>query len=279
MPSTTPAATPRSTIVTVFGAFVRRIGGWIAVADLVLLLDDLGIDEPSARSAVTRLKRTGLLESRTHRSSPGYAAGAELAEILRAGDTRIFQSRIGADLADGWVLVISSVPEAQRDRRHLLRTRLAALGCGSVGSGVVMAPRRVAADIRRMLARLDLARYALVFEGRYDDVDDLTELVASTWDTATMHRHYTAFSRRHGKTMARWSEHDHGSRGAFADYIAVVHDWRRLAYEDPGLPDAVTPYVVQRNAAVDLFSAATARLGPAALTHVEATVGDRRVDR
>ena len=43
--------------MTFFGAFLRRIGGWIAVADLVALMGDLDLDEQAVRSAVSRLKR------------------------------------------------------------------------------------------------------------------------------------------------------------------------------------------------------------------------------
>src|SRR5215210_5367459 len=123
MPATPPVLTPRAAIVTLYGAFVRRLGNWMAIADLVVLLADLGIDEQSARSAIARLKRTGLLESSTHFGSAGYEAGKQLLDVLGDGDMRIFHSEIAADLDDGWVLVVFSVPEAQRDRRHLLRTR------------------------------------------------------------------------------------------------------------------------------------------------------------
>ena len=47
-------AVPRSLLMTFFGAFLRRLGGWIAVADLVALMGDLGLDEQAVRSAVSR---------------------------------------------------------------------------------------------------------------------------------------------------------------------------------------------------------------------------------
>src|SRR4051795_10141886 len=54
-------AVPRSLLMTFFGAFLRRLGGWIAVADLVALMGDLGLDEQAVRSAVSRLKRRGVI--------------------------------------------------------------------------------------------------------------------------------------------------------------------------------------------------------------------------
>ena len=47
--------------MTFFGAFLRRLGGWIAVADLIALMADVDLDEQAVRSAVSRLKRRGVI--------------------------------------------------------------------------------------------------------------------------------------------------------------------------------------------------------------------------
>ena len=36
--------------MTFFGAFLRRLGGWIAVADLIALMADVDLDEQAVRS-------------------------------------------------------------------------------------------------------------------------------------------------------------------------------------------------------------------------------------
>src|SRR3954454_16975201 len=104
------APVPRSLLMSFFGAFLRRIGGWIAVADLVALMGDLGLDEQAVRSAVSRLQRRGVIAPEP-RGGPapvprlkrgggiapdrrGGAAGYRLTErgtaILEAGDARIY---------------------------------------------------------------------------------------------------------------------------------------------------------------------------------------------
>ncbi len=277
MPRSPSSLSPRAASVALFGAFVRRLGNWIAVADLVALLNDLGVDEQSARSAIARLKRTHLLESHKHFASAGYSAGGELLEALADGDARIFQSQVAADLSDGWVLVLFSVPEAQRDRRHQLRSRLGALGCGPLAPGVWIAPRRVAPDIRRFLLRTDLARYSSIFEGSYEGFTDLDTLVATTWNVGTHSRHYAAFTKQYERVLARWEHHDAGQRAAFVDYVAMVDAWRRLVYEDPGLPDELSTCAPQRHAAHQVFSCGIDLLAPASLTHVVETMGSRRL--
>ncbi|HEY2636019.1 MAG TPA: hypothetical protein VGI54_01410, partial [Solirubrobacteraceae bacterium] len=55
------AARPRSLLLTLFGAFVRDVGDWLAVADLIGLLSAVGLDEQAVRSAISRLKRRDLV--------------------------------------------------------------------------------------------------------------------------------------------------------------------------------------------------------------------------
>lgn len=271
------ALTPRDAAITLFGAFVRALGNWIAIADMVMLLGELGVDEQSARSAIARLKRGGLLVSEKHAGHAGYAASRQLLDVLAEGDVRIFQSQLAADLDDGWVLVVFTVPETERDRRHLLRVRLAALGCGPLAPGVWMAPRRVSADVRRVLERLDLAKYASLFAGDYEGFTDLRSLAARTWNLAALSRNYAAFAKRQQRVLERWQRADDGPRAAFIDYTTLIEQWRLVAYEDPGLPDEVTSYATPRRAAREVFSTAVERLSPAARAHVESTMGPRRV--
>ena len=117
----------RHLIITVYGLYARHDGGWLSVATLIRLLADQGIDEPAVRSAISRLKRRGILQARRSGASAGYQLSAEALAILREGDARIFR-RGRATLADGWVLAVFSVPESERHRRHVLRSELTRLG-------------------------------------------------------------------------------------------------------------------------------------------------------
>src|SRR4051812_50016039 len=83
-------AVPRSLLMTFFGAFLRRLGGWIAVADLVALMGDLGLDEQAVRSAVSRLKRRGVIAPERRAGAAGYRLTLRGEAILEAGDARVF---------------------------------------------------------------------------------------------------------------------------------------------------------------------------------------------
>ena len=268
---------PRDAVVTLYGGYLRGLGNWVAIADLVVLLDQLGIDEQSARSAIARLKRTGLLVAARHHGAAGYSAGPQLLEILADGDVRIFQSQLAANLADGWVLVIFSVPETERDRRHQLRAKLSALGCGPLAAGVWMAPRRVAGDVRRMLARTDLARYASLFEGSYGGFRELDALVLNTWNVTPLARQYAQFRTRTQRVLTRWERSPGDHQAAFVRYTGLLETWREVAYHDPGLPDEVSACAADRRAARDVFVAATEMLRAPATAHVAEMMGARRL--
>ena len=53
--ATARSARLRHLIITVYGLYARRDGGWLSVATLIRLLAELGIDEPAVRSAISRL--------------------------------------------------------------------------------------------------------------------------------------------------------------------------------------------------------------------------------
>jgi phenylacetic acid degradation operon negative regulatory protein len=246
--STARSAQPRHLIVTVYGLYARPDGGWLSVAALIRLLAELGVDEPAVRSAISRLKRRGMLESRRQGGSAGYQLSAEALAILREGDARIFRRR-RATLADGWLLAVFSVPETERHRRHVLRSELTRLGFGMVAPGVWIVPAHPQDATAETLRRLGLDSYADLFHADHLAFGDPANKVRRWWDMDELERRYEAFVEAHEPTLRRWQrepvpgqrEREAGQREAFADYVRAVTDWRRLPYLDPGLPAELLP--------------------------------------
>jgi phenylacetic acid degradation operon negative regulatory protein len=235
------SAQPRHLIVTVYGLYARPDGGWLSVAALIRLLAELGVDEPAVRSAISRLKRRGILEARRQEGSAGYQLSAEALAILREGDARIFRRR-RATLADGWLLAVFSVPEAERHRRHVLRSELTRLGFGMVAPGVWIVPAHPDDATAETLRRLGLHAYADLFHADHLAFGDPGDKVRRWWDLDELERRYDAFTRAYEPTLRRWQAGGGaGEREAFADYVRALTDWRRLPYSDPGLPAEVLP--------------------------------------
>jgi phenylacetic acid degradation operon negative regulatory protein len=265
---------PRALIVGLYGAFARRIDdeGWLAVAALVALLGDLGVDEPATRQAVSRMKRAGRLVVSRREGTVGYAPSAELASILAEGDRRIFAGGEPAALDDGWVLAVFSVPESDRHRRHVLRSQLVRLGFGNLTSGVWLAPARLRAEAERVLTRHGLASYVDLFAARYHGLGEARDLVARAWDLDGLAAMYGAFVADHEPVLKRWTRSPGDDRAAYVDYVAALTGWRRLPYLDPGLPADLLPARWEGRRAAQVFGALHERLAPAALRHVRGVV-------
>jgi phenylacetic acid degradation operon negative regulatory protein len=260
-------AQPRQLIFTVSGLSSRAEGGWMSVAALISLLTDLGVDEPAVRSSISRLKRRGILHAGRRDGAAGYALSDEALAILREGDRRIFR-RERAALGDGWLLAVFSVPEAERQKRHVLRSQLARLGFGTAAPGVWIAPAHLHEATVGTLRRLGLDGYADLFRADHIAFGDLATKVRQWWDLDQLEKLYGQFLDAHGPLLRRWSSDPAGEREAFADYVRVLTDWRRLPYLDPGLPAELLPWNWIGARAAELFFTLQARLEGAARAHV-----------
>src|ERR1700722_18015485 len=222
--ATARSARLRHLIVTVYGLYARSGGGWLSVAALIRLLADLGVDEPAVRSAISRLKRRGILEARRQEGSAGYQLSAEALAILREGDARIFRRR-RAVLADGWLLAVFSVPEAERQRRHVLRSELTRLGFGMVAPGVWIVPAHRDDATAQTPAPLGLDSYADLFHADHLAFGDPADKVRRWWDLDELERRYFAFSQAYGPILARLKRSGPRSGGeAFGPYVRGVTD-------------------------------------------------------
>jgi phenylacetic acid degradation operon negative regulatory protein len=266
----------RHLIVTVYGLYARSDGGWLSVASLIRLLADLGVDEPAGRSAISRLKRRGILEARRHEGSAGYQLSAGALAILREGDARIFRPR-RATLADGWLLAVFSVPETQRHRRHVLRSELTRLGFGMVAPGVWIVPAHPQDATAETLRRLGLDSYADLFHADHLAFGDPAGKVRRWWDLDELERRYEAFIRAHEPALRRW-EQDRAEppeeHEAFADYVRALTDWRRFPYSDPGLPVELLPPGWIGIRAAEEFFALRSLLEEPARAYVQRVISD-----
>jgi phenylacetic acid degradation operon negative regulatory protein len=247
--------------MTFFGAFLRRLGGWIAVADLIALMADVGLDAQAVRSSVSRLKRRGVIESERRGGAAGYRLTPHGEAILRAGDARIFGAApIAAPISAGpdepaWLLVVFSIPEAQRALRHRLRSGLAGLGLGTVAPAVWIAPAQLRDEIGRLVEELGVADRVDLFAA-----EPLAADAARWWDLDALAAEYSAY-------LAEWAEI---RDGGFAEHIRHLDAWRRIPFHDPGLPPSALPDDWPGAEAWRVFTSLDARLSPAAWAEVEA---------
>ncbi|MCQ4045861.1 PaaX family transcriptional regulator C-terminal domain-containing protein [Streptantibioticus rubrisoli] len=236
----TEGHTPSSLILTFFGAYGRaECAGRVAVAALIRLLGAADVDPQSVRSAVSRLKRRGLLVAD---QTAVYRLSADATEMLADGDRRIYRDA-SAPAEGGWVLVVFSVPETERHKRHLLRSRLSRLGFGTAAPGVWIAPAHLHQEARHTLERLGLGSYVDLFHGSHTGFTPTREAVRRWWDLDALAALHRAFLAEQEPVLTAWARRSSVRRpkDAFRDYLRALDSWRRLPYADPGLPAELLP--------------------------------------
>ncbi|WP_203960385.1 PaaX family transcriptional regulator C-terminal domain-containing protein [Actinocatenispora thailandica] len=269
-PPTTTSRTrvSRTLLVSFLGAVVRRMGDWMPIAGVVELMRQAGQDAPGVRTAVFRLKQRGWLESQSRDGVRGYALTERASAVLAEGDEVIWHSRRPAELSDGWCIVHLSVPEAERRKRDQLRTHLAHLGFGNVGTAMWLAPARMRAAAEGAIGELGMDEHAALFVGAYAGSRSLTSLLYESWDLAGIDHSYREFIREHEPLVAAGEA---GAavdpRTAFVRYLRVVDAWRQLPFRDPGLPRELLAEDWSAPAAVECFERLVELLAGPALAH------------
>ncbi|GGM74520.1 PaaX family transcriptional regulator [Lentzea pudingi] len=257
-------------IITIFGLYARGEHNWLSVASVVQLMADLGVEGQAVRSSISRLKRRGVVRAE-RRDGAGYALAESTLETLAEGDTRIFERR-RATAEDGWLVVVFSVPESERDKRHALRTSLTQLGFGTTAPGVWVAPGNLATETRRTLERRGLSEYVDIFAGQHFAFGDLRSKVRAWWDLDELTDLYADFVRRHRPFL------DDGvisPEQAFQTYVPMLTAWRRLPYSDPGLPLSLLPPGWNGVTAEALFEELNTTLSAPAREHALAVIHGR----
>lgn len=240
MTMTSPDTRLAQLIISLFGLYARAEGNWLSVASVVALMADLGTEGQAVRSSVSRLKRRGVLRSDRRSGVAGYSVTESTLDVLAEGDVRIFE-RARATTEDGWLIVVFSVPESEREKRHALRSCLTRLGFGTAAPGVWAAPGNLALEARQTLERRGLAGYVDIFAGDYLAFGDLRSKVRAWWDLDELTELYADFLSRYRPEAERASSGKFTPLEAFCTYVPMLTQWRRLPYRDPGLPLSLLP--------------------------------------
>ena len=263
-----PEHSPRHLILSLFGLYARDEANWLSVRSLIALMSDLDVDAAATRSSVSRLKKRGVLEPARSEAQAGYRLSASALAVLREGDARIW-SRPRASVADGWLVVVFSVPEAERGKRHELRSLLTRLGFGTAAPGVWVAPGTAYDETLAALDRAGLTSYTELFRGAYLGSGPPEVRVGEWWDLPEIAALYDEFVADHASLTRLRSP---APARAFAAYVPMLTAWRRLPYLDPGIPLELLPRDWPGVRAGDLFADLDGRLREPAAKHAHTVI-------
>lgn len=254
-----------SVLRTIVGVTLRAAGGWLPTARLIVLARAAGLSEPTARSALARVRAAGLLITTSRDGVAGHALNPAAVPLLERGDRRIFNYRQMA-LTDAWCLVSFTIPEARRAERHQLRRRLAWIGCGTVAPALWVAPEHLAGEVSSILAELGLTGAATVFTGARPAADhELAEAASHWWDLGRireLHERFLTVSATDATDAAAGAvtaTEPANPAQQFHTWIHTLDAWRTIPYLDPGLPAAALPSDWPGTASLARFSALRSR--------------------
>jgi phenylacetic acid degradation operon negative regulatory protein len=226
------SASARSLLLTVLGEFVHPRHASVWTGTLVEALGTLGVEEKSARQALTRTASEDLLVSSRHGRRVLWELTPAGVELLEEGTRRIYGFMRERHPWDGrWLVLSVPIPETQRQLRHRLRTRLTWLGLGSPTSGLWVTPDATkAADVHAVVRDLGLEAQAFAWVGPASGIGDESRLLTDAWDLADVEDRYLAFLEAFEARRAD------SPADAFAAQVEMVQEWRRFPFLDPDLP-------------------------------------------
>jgi phenylacetic acid degradation operon negative regulatory protein len=258
-------ASARSLLMTILGEFVLPSGGPVWTHALVSALALFGVEDKSARQALARTAAEGWLAAERVGRQARWSLTPPGQRLLSQGARRIYSFGRDDVAWDGrWLLLLVSVPEAQRDLRHRVRSQLNWAGFGSPAAGVWVSPHASQqAEGQRILAQAGVSSSAMSFVASYGQVGSQDMLVARSWDLGALEQRYEDFIDEFTGL------HPTAGEEALRAQIRLVHEWRRFPFLDPRLPARLLPDNWSGAKAADLFHARHADWHPAARRHWE----------
>jgi phenylacetic acid degradation operon negative regulatory protein len=243
------------------------------------VMAEFGISDMAARLALERVAGHGFLQ----REKQGRAVLYRLSAWALAKHQERFARLLGTDTKpapwDGkWTLVLASVPEAQRELRAQLRTRLLAARFARLYDAAWLRPGAAAVQTARAvlesLGPLDAlqatvlcARHEAGFGGRNP---------LEAYDLNTVASHYADFIQQYGPLVKRAREGQVPSSDALVRRTQLMDAWRSAVRSDPALPVELLPANFPRESARALFVEAYDLLGPPAADQLRRLVASVR---
>ena len=222
-------------LLTVLGEFTLPHERALWTSTVVKSLATLDIDERNARQAVARLAERSIVSSEKTGRRARWRITDRGTRLLTDGTKRIYEFGSDTHEWDGrWLIVLCSVPEEQRAKRHQLRSRLAFAGFGFASGGVAITPHVDREDTaNRVLDELGLLPGAAVFRAEASALVETESLLADAWDLDALAASYQRFIGEFAGRAPREPE------SRFAALVELVHEWRRFPFIDPEIPSSL----------------------------------------
>lgn len=264
----------KNLLLSVLGELVLPAGGSIWTSTAIEALSFLGVSAPNARQALSRLQDDGLLTAERHGRRARWTLTDAGFALLHGGAERIYSfGERQNDWGRDWLVILCSVPESERSKRHRYRSRLEFAGFGFLAPGVAVSPNVDAEPVaRRILKDLELSDGATVLHSRTGSVEADQRMLEGAWDLTALATGYDKFINRFGGAEPA------GIPETVAVLIGLVDAWRQFPFVDPELPSELLPPSWPGSAAGELFRCLRAEWSPIALDWFKSAEAGQSID-
>jgi len=244
-------------MLTLYGDYVRYRGTEIGIGSLIKLLSNFGLSEQAIRSAVSRMCRAGLLKVRREERKSYYSLTEEGHSLLAKGTQRIFV-RKNNQWDGGWNIVTYSVPERRREARDRLRLELSWMGYGPLSQATWISPYDLTKEVEDLAERLQIKEYIQVFQVKNQGSTDPKKIVSRCWDLGRIHERYANFIAKYRPKLEYHLKRLQAGENVepsecFVERFNLIHEYRKLPFLDPDLPQELLPENWLRPQAATLF--------------------------
>ena len=245
-------------MLTLYGDYVRYRGVEIGIGSLIKLLGNFGLSEQSVRSAVSRMCRAGLLKVRHNGVRSYYSLTEEGKALLEEGERRIFE-RKSSSWNGYWSVIVYFIPEEKREARDRLRQELTWMGYGPLSTATWISPHDLGKEVEALAKRHKIKEYVQIFQAKHLGFSNPKTIISRCWDLDRIHKRYASFINEYRNELddhlGRMQKgEDIESSECFADRFKLIHEYRRLPYFDPDLPEELLPKNWLRAEASSLFT-------------------------
>ncbi|MFC2057152.1 PaaX family transcriptional regulator C-terminal domain-containing protein [Chloroflexota bacterium] len=248
---------PRAAMLTLYGDYVRYRGVEIGIGSLIQLLSDFGLSEQSTRSAVSRMCKAGLLKARHNGVRSYYSLTGEGMGLLEEGERRIFERKVSG-WNGYWSVVVYFIPEGKREARDTLRQKLTWMGYGPLSTATWVSPHDLSKEVEQLVKKLKIKKYVQIFRAKHLGFSNPKTIISHCWDLDRIHKRYDGFIAEH---RAKLDEHRERIKNGeniepsefFTERFKLIHEYRRLPYFDPDLPEELLPKNWLRSQASAMF--------------------------
>jgi phenylacetic acid degradation operon negative regulatory protein len=267
-------STAQNLAVTLVADYTLHTRAWLPSASIVALLEEEGIGNGAARTAISRLSRSRVLESSRDGRFSSYRLTTAAAADLTAGGAWIARFATRAQPWDGhWTLVSFSFPQKERGHRRALRGQLRWLGFAPLYDALWVSPDAPNPIVRQRLTTTTLGTITM-FRARHEELTTPADRnPIDAWDVAAIAQRYTTFIRDWTPLLPRIVAGQVAGAAAVQARTKIMDAYRQFPIVDPELPIELMPANWPRAQAREVFVAVYDGLVAPAQEHVRTLVG------